>query len=160
MSRARKLTPAQSRIAIEDVPDPNAPNRTIRRARVVDPLIGICGRSDDGRARIAAAEWYRTEAAIAAGARDHQAPLVLVGYSARSYGPADRQLDAMAAVGRARRAIGAHRLYVVESVVLGWMSLSAVETERRMRHGSAREPLIAGLDALASVANNVVDSRG
>lgn len=127
-------------VEIVDAPDPDAPNRTIRRARRVDPLLALALSDREW----AAALRFRDEADLAnpyatgegVGGRAHWQ---------RSGLPA-AQLDAITSLTGAHMAIGPICSPVVCAVVLEWQPIRAVAkggagrkaAEARLRLGLAR----------------------
>lgn len=143
----------RANIVLEDVPDPEAPNRTIRRAHRVDPLIRILGDGQkdirrwpiDNQERYYAAERYRDTLAIAAGARPPPS-------ETRSPAPSGLCADdvRVQAVSRVRAAVArltAGQRDVVHWVVVGGMSIAYTARVRQCGHAAVRRDLIDGLDA-------------
>lgn len=146
-------------IVIEDVPDQDAPNRTIRRAQRVDPLIRILGNgerklaqwSDDNRARYAEAERYRDNTALAAGARPPPS-------EGRRAGGSDLCADDVRVMAQARVRAALARITATQANVVGWivlggLSLRAAAVPVGLSRGRVREELIAALDAWRGVAD-------
>lgn len=144
-------------LAMEDRPDPDNPNRTVRGAHRVDHLARILGpnRKDwsaQDRLRYWGAELYRDDHAIGedganpwmddAGHRTAQG-------SHSSYGPPDVRVDALGRLRAATEALPLVSRVVVRDVVLRGMPMRKVLERSGKRHSAVRASLMAGLDALA-----------
>lgn len=131
-------------IIIEDAADPDAPNRTIRRARVSDPL-RLLSLSDS---EWAAAERLRADNDLATGYREGAGEAVRVD---RSYtGPAgylDAQLDALRVMACMASVVMPRPLWdVVQYVVLHWCSLAQTAEDLRIDPETAGRRLRKGLE--------------
>ena len=106
-----------SRVTVETVADPEAPNRTITRGRIV-PLYDIAWRkgwlSDDRRE---AADKWAILRERAAGARDGGAQAAGVTAPWRRVPASEAQLIALGEVRRAREAMGEHG----EALLIAWI---------------------------------------
>lgn len=131
-------------VVVEDAADPDAPNRTIRRARRSDPL-RLMGMSDR---EWAAAERLRADFDLSQGYREGDGMPVRVDTSPRgSVEFTDMQLDAQTSLtGALMRAWPYHD--VLFGVVLEWKPLDVVARERRMRRERVPEWLRLGLARL------------
>lgn len=145
------IHPSLGLIVFEDVPDPDAPNRTIRRRRRVDPLIAILGGGNrdprhwhpDDQERFQAAERYRDAVSLAAGARP---PPV-----ARRSGFGDLCGDDIRVMAQARvrgmlALITPAQIDVIGWIVLGGYSIRYTAGVRQCRQSTVGLELICGLD--------------
>jgi hypothetical protein len=157
-TKGRVTLPA--RLMLEDRPDPDAPNRTVRGARYVDHLARTIGAdrkrwSDTDRLRYWAAELYRDDWAIgedgASPNTGETLPSLRTG-APGSYGPPDGRVDALARLRGARMALDAVpvtcRVAVFRVVIRNW-KLQSVPGYSGRSHGALRDALMTGLDALA-----------
>lgn len=145
------IHPSLGLIVFEDVPDPDAPNRTIRRRRRVDPLIGILGGGkrdprqwpQDGQERLEAAERYRDAVSLAAGARPPP--------TARRSGFGDLCADDIRVMAQARvrgmlALITPAQIDVIGLIALGGHSIAYTAHKLRCRQSRVSSELIDGLD--------------
>jgi len=146
-------------VAVEDGPEPDRPNVTVRRARRVDPLLCLrrLGTIDD-RAFDAAERLRefieRSEAGVGGGSwggSDVRLP------AHQRSGLTDRMLGARAGVRTALAKIEASCRPVVLWVVLGG-TLDAYEKFVHMRKGRAAEQLAVGLGQLADHLLGALDA--
>ena len=116
------------RVDVEDAPDPEAPNRTIRRARAYDPL----RRMDLDPALFVAAERFRDAWALSEGAREGVGAARLEAWQRCHY--AARVADARQEVKDSLRAIGLRLAGPFASAVIECQPVRCME--RRLRIGS------------------------
>lgn len=141
-----------SEVEIADVPDIDAPNRTVRRARRIDPLMRILGQGnidpkrwqDIDRRAYAAAEQYRDDAVMASGAslgRDNMG--IRAGNA--GYGPGDTQVAALARMRAVDEIMTSDNSHVLAHLVLGQMGAKEYARVRECRDGTVRPRLLVAL---------------
>lgn len=139
-----------------DAPDPEAPNRTIRRQRRVDPLRYI-GRAGDPKnppleeREWAAAERLRQDNDLSMGYREDDRPLgERVDTFSRGDGYTAEMLDALRRMAWLSSGVVMPRPQwdVVKLVVIDWDTLRQAAEELRIRQSSVAERLRSGLAAL------------
>lgn len=142
------------RVELEDTPDPDAPNRTIRRARGYDPLRTI--ESLD-TALFLAAERFRNCYALAMGAREGSGAVRLEPWQRCLYSA--RVADARAEVEGSLRAVGL-RLAGAFNLAVAYpltdegredpqpMTMRRIERRLRVRNGNAAELIREALERL------------
>ena len=144
-------------LMMEDRPDPDMPNRTVRGARRTDCLAVILGPNRAGwdaetQRRYWAAELYRDDLEIGEDGANPNAgnadPTLRQG-SPSSYALADVQADALARLRDARTALPVVAWVVFRDVVRGNKPLVKVHGYSGRRHSAIRNALMVGLDALA-----------
>lgn len=151
----RELRPAD--LQREDRPDPDAPKRTVRGARRRDGLRDMYEADrtrPEERRRITDAHWHAAEAfrsdlAVASGARPPRAAVRVQGAGEAGYGPTERQVDATTRARGAHQAVGLIHAGVLSWVVISGGSLRDYETCKGIRHGRGTDMLVAALDRLA-----------
>lgn len=130
-------------IILEDAADPDAPNRTIRRARVSDPLRAMALTDREW----AAAERLRADNDLATGYREGAGETVRVD---RSYtGPAHYtiiQLDARKRLRLLSEVLTRREWDVLDCVVLHWCSLAQTAEDLRIDPETAGRRLRKGLE--------------
>lgn len=131
---------------IIDAPDIDAPNRTIRRVRRVDPLraLGLAERE------WAAAERLRADNDLAQGYRDRSGDAGRVDCQASADHYTAAQMDALRhmAVVSSGMLMSRREWDVVQYVVLHWWSLDHTARAVRMRRADVSSALRAGLAGL------------
>lgn len=129
--------PVLARVVVEDAPDPDAPNRTVRRARVrcnYDTLWKRGGLTDGERE---AADRYAQLCEAEAGARDRPAAGMPAGGQPWQHGgPSDRQVQASADLRRLHKLVGMDgaallRLYVRDGLPVPEIAKRRREDERQ-----------------------------
>lgn len=140
---------------VADIDKPNKRDATVRVARRIDPLIAILDIKHEGpeREQYLAADKFRGYSAIADGIRPMNWAL-FVASRADGQTPGQLMLDAQRKVRLAWIAIRGPEnnslvADVVRLVVLGYITLQAVDISRRCRHGASRILLDLGLCRLA-----------
>ncbi len=137
------------RVTVEDVPDPDAPNRTIRRARVTDPVADLERRGVITRAETVAAQVFREWKAIVAGAREGTGSVRLEPWQRCHYAP--RVAAARQAMTAAIQAVGLRLGEPFRMAVMGetlpcgrqrYVPLREIDRRLRLASGSA-EDLVA-----------------
>lgn len=135
-------------IVLEDAPDPDSPNRVIRRARRVDPLrlLALTDRE------WAAAERLRADHDLAAGYREGAGEAVRVDRQGSADHYAAAQLDALRhmAVVASGAVMPLAAWDTVQYVVLHWQSLRGTDALLKVRKGTAEQRLRVGLAALSA----------
>lgn len=115
------------RADIEDAPDPDQPNRTIRRARAYDPLRRM---EDLDPALFLAAERFRDRYALAEGAREDSGSVRLEPWQRCHY--AARVADARAEVRGSLQAVGLRLSAVFVGIVIVCTPIRALARELRI----------------------------
>lgn len=143
-------------LMVEDRPDPDAPNRTVRGVKRDDPLVRLFGAnrkawSDVDRLRYWAAELYREDVAISDGARpDRPASWEeRIDHASASYGPAKYQIDGETRRREAYAIVPSKARPVFDWVVVRCAPLVKMQGHSGRSHAALRSSLMAGLDALA-----------
>lgn len=140
------------RVTVEDAPDPDVPNRTLRRARRYDPLRRM---EDLDPALFLAAERFRTCYALADGARQGIGTVRLEPWQRCHY--QDTRADARAEYVGSMRAVGLRLGAVFVAAVLGPMiqtedtapiTLRSIERSLGMRNGTAANCVREALERL------------
>ena len=142
--------PTRPDVVVEQRPDPDRPDRgrtqhTVRGARRYDGILSLFGATSP---EYRAAERYRDDNAIAAGARLSERSLVR-STSPTAHEPSAAVLDALERVRAASDAMGKRAMPVIIWCVLGNQSLASYERTRRTRHGASAATLRLALAALA-----------
>lgn len=130
------------RSEVEDAADPDAPNRTIRRARRYDPLRRLAIEP----ALFVAAERFRDAYDLAEGAREGIGNVRLEPWQRCHY--AARVADARQEVRDSLRAVGLRLSAVFVGAVIQYQPLRAIERELGMRSGTAPDRLEEALTLL------------
>jgi len=130
------------RADVEDAPDPDRPNATIRRARRYDPL----RRMDLDPALFVAAERFRDAHALAEGAREGMGAARLEAWQRCHY--AARVADARAEVRDSLRAVGLRLSAVFVAAVVLHQPVREMERELSMRSGSGADLIREALGRL------------
>ena len=131
------------RAAVEDAADPDAPNRTISRARVYDPLRRM---EDLDPGLFLAAERFRDRYALAEGAREQSGTARLEPWQRCHY--AARVADARAEVRGSLQAVGLRLSAVFVGAVVLQQTLRHTERDLGMRSGSASALVVEALEKL------------
>ncbi|MEJ0019740.1 MAG: hypothetical protein WDN25_24940 [Acetobacteraceae bacterium] len=135
-------------VEIEDGPDPDRPNNTVRRARRSDPLVALLRAQTITAREFDAAELLRDELQAA------QATIPCTGQSSihvqpfRRTGVSDRQVNAAGAARRAMAAVAVVNRAVVLWIVLGG-TVEGFALYARTRRAPCGERLKTGLGELA-----------
>lgn len=141
-----------ARMEFRDDPDDKneraATPQQVRGARRVDPLRDMRDRGTVTLAQWRAAEAFRDDLALAAGARLGAPNLTGVRSADGAAGPAAAQLDAQWRVREAWRAIGLTRSGVVSWCVVSYGTLDGYARAKRVRRQTAGDMLQAALDDL------------
>jgi len=130
------------RADLEDAPDPDAPNRTIRRARAYDPL----RRMDLDPALFVAAERFRDCHALAEGAREGIGSVRLEAWQ-RCHDAA-RVADARAEVTASLRAVGLRLSAVFVAAVVLHQPVREMERDLGVRNGDGADLIREALGRL------------
>ena len=130
------------RVVKEDAPDPDAPNRTIRRGRAYDPL----RRMDLDPALFVAAERFRDAYALAEGAREGVGSARLEPWQRCHY--AARVADARQEVRDSLQAVGLRLSGVFVAAVIQCQPVRVMERELRLRNGDGSASVVEALHRL------------
>ena len=133
-------------VVVTDAPDPDAPNRTIRRAALFDPLRRLRDEGTIETAHWVAAERFRDQLALSQGAREGEGGR-LEPWQRCHY--AVRVADARAEVEASLQAVGLRLGGIFIALVVQRQGLRAYEREYRIRNGDGAELIRAALNALA-----------
>ena len=134
------------RTDVEDAPDPDRPNATIRRGRRRDPLRRML---DDGTLDLPAfiaAERFRDCHALAEGAREGVGAVRLEPWQRCHY--AARVADARAEVRASIQAVGLRLSAVFVASVVLYQPVREMERELTMRNGSGADLIREALERL------------
>lgn len=139
----------EAQVVREDRADPEAPNRTVRGGRYLDPLRLMHERGTLSKERWHAVERFRDLLALAEGAKvaDPDLSGVRVGGTSGP-DPAMSRLDAQARVRGAWAVVGLARSGVVAWCVVSYGTLVAYAEAKRVDRGRATAMLMAALDDL------------
>ncbi len=143
------------RIVKEDAPDPDAPNSTIRRARVTDPIDDMERRGVIDRAHVVAVARFRDCQALADGARQGVGNARLEAWQRCHYSPrvADARQEMVACI----QAVGQRLGEPFRMAVMGetepsgrhrYVPLREIDRRIRRRSGTAEALLIEALERL------------
>jgi len=130
------------RVEVEDAPDPDAPNRTLRRARAYDPL----RRMDLDPALFVAAERFRNAYALSEGAREGVGSVRLEAWQRCHY--AVRVADARAEVRDSLQAVGLRLSAVFVAAVIQCQPVRCMERGLGMRNGTGADRIAEALGLL------------
>ena len=130
------------RVEVEDAPDPDRPNATIRRARAYDPL----RRMDLDPALFVAAERFRNAYALAEGAREGVGSVRLEAWQRCHY--AVRVADARAEVRDSLQAVGLRLSAVFVAAVIQCQPVRCMERGLGMRNGTGADRIAEALGRL------------
>lgn len=130
------------RAVVEDAPDPDRPNATIRRARAYDPL----RRMDLDPALFVAAERFRDCYALAEGAREGVGSIRLEPWQRCHY--AARVADARQEVRDSLQAVGLRLAGVFVAAVVLCQPVRAMERQLAMRSGTGADLIREALGRL------------
>lgn len=130
------------RVTVEDAADPDAPNRTLRRARAYDPL----RRMDLDPALFVAAERFRDAYALAEGAREGVGNVRLEAWQRCHY--AARVADARAEVRASLQAVGLRLAGVFVAAVIQCQPVRCMERDMRLRNGAGGDLITEALELL------------
>lgn len=130
------------RVDVEDAADPDAPNRTIRRARAYDPL----RRMDLDPALFVAAEKFRDAYALAEGAREGVGAVRLEPWQRCHY--AARVADARQEVRDSLQAVGLRLSAVFVAAVIKRQPVRCMERGMRLRSGAGADLIREALERL------------
>jgi hypothetical protein len=138
------------RSVVEDAPDLDSPNRTIRRARAYDPLRRM---EDLDPALFLAAERFRDRYALAEGAREQSGSARLEPWQRCHY--AARVADARAEVRGSLQAVGLRLSAVFVGAVVLCQRLREIERDLGMRNGSAGGVVVEALHKLRDYQTDI-----
>lgn len=139
--------PERGGYELADAPDPEAPNRTLRRVRRVDPLRGLAWMADR---HWAAAERLRADHDLAYGYRESAGEAVRVDRAPGGAHYAAAQLDALRTLARLAegRIMTPAEWDVAQYVVIHWTSLRATADALGVDRDRAAVRLREGLERL------------
>ena len=122
----------------------------VRGARRRDGLMLMWRRGQLSDSQMAAAEAFRDDMAVAAGARmGLPGDGMAVRSRRRDYTPSSRQIDALTRCKAAWAAVGPIHQPIVSWVVVSWGTLGGYAMCRHMRPSRATEQMLKALDLLA-----------
>lgn len=154
-----KMSRDRGDVEIVQAPDPDAPNRTIKRARrvVVYDVLNRTGTISDEQRE--AADRYLVTAITAGGGtwRPGDATELLGGAHWQKSGPPERQLRAMSALRRANTALGPGACHLIQRLVLDNKDLAALAAYYSTNTQVVRGMVVAALTRLAEQYG--IDSR-
>jgi hypothetical protein len=130
------------RVTVEDAPDPDRPNATLRRARAYDPL----RRMDLDPALFVAAERFRDAYALSEGAREGVGSVRLEPWQRCHY--AVKVADARAEVECSLRAVGLRLSGVFVAAVIQCQPVRCMERDLGMRNGTGADRIAEALGLL------------
>ncbi len=134
------------RAVIEAVPDPDQPNRTIRRQRVYDPLRRLLETGAISQPHWLAAERFRDCYALAEGAREGSGGR-LEAWQRCHY--AQRVADARQEVRGSLQVVGLRLSAVFVAAVITQQPVRQMERDLSMKSGSGPERIAEALETLA-----------
>lgn len=135
------------RLVTEDAPDPDNPNRTIRRQRRYDPIALMRKRDEIDGPHWIAAERFRDAYALAEGARQEGEGMRKEAWQRCHYSA--MRADARAEYTSSTQAVGQRYNNVLIAIVLGCQPLRHYERDNRMRNGAAVPLVVETLERLA-----------
>lgn len=135
------------RTIIEDAPDPERPNRTIRRQRVYDPLRGLLKRGEIDMPHWIAAERFRDCYALAEGAREGADAGRLAAWQRCHYSA--KAADARSEVRSSIQAVGQRLGAVFVASVMQCQPIRTMERDLSMQNGSGPDRIRDVLELLA-----------
>jgi hypothetical protein len=130
------------RVDVEDAPDPDRPNATLRRARAYDPL----RRLDLDPALFVAAERFRDAYALSQGAREGVGSVRLEPWQRCHY--AVKVADARSEVECSLRAVGLRLSGVFVAAVIECQPVRCMERAMRLRSGKGADLIVEALERL------------
>jgi hypothetical protein len=133
------------RLEVIDAPDPDAPNRTIRRARLADPLRALTLTD----AQWLAATRHRDNAELAEGARNGDGVGGRPIWDRGTYPAA--VLDAVRERREAIQAVGIVLSSAFLMAVEGWQSMAAIDRNLGRRKGTAAAQVAEALGIVADL---------